>query len=96
MINGHNGINGYARRENMIVVPSDDDAGARHIPPPPCARRLEHGGWCALVNGHDGACEGPPRKHGPLESLWHRHRGLKVPCDNKRCSLTRGHVGKCR
>jgi hypothetical protein len=31
----------------------------------PCAKRLEHGGWCLLVDGHDGVCDGLPREYGP-------------------------------
>lgn len=78
-----------------------EDKGEREIPPPLCSRRLDNGGWCALADGHDGACEGPARRFGPEQSIWHRHRGRQTVCGNVTgpstvCLMPRGHSGSCK
>ena len=53
------------------------DAGARDVPPVPCAKRIAHGQelavsritWCEHPEGHQGSCSGPipwPMAFGPI------------------------------
>jgi hypothetical protein len=76
------------------------DKGLRTEEPKLCGNRLPNNGWCQLINEHDGICDGLARPHGPIDSLWHRHRGQikvcgKVTGPATMCSKQRGHSGVC-
>ena len=91
--NGHK----YSRDLQGIAI----DKGAREEIAKPCCKRLENGGWCTGPIDHDGACWGPARVHGPIESIWDRHRGQMVICgkvvkDPVVCLMQRGHHGACK
>lgn len=94
--NGHNKLRG-----GTPIYVSSEDKGAREIKSPPCAKRLDNGGWCVLVDAHEGACGGLPRRFGPEDSIWHRHRGRMVICGKVTgpdavCTMQRGHFGTCK
>ncbi len=67
---------------------------------PPCAQRLDNGGWCVLDDKHQGSCEGVALQHGPKQSIWNRHKGRMIICGKVTgpatvCGKQRGHGGEC-
>jgi hypothetical protein len=91
MSKDRNGSNGHN---------SGTDFGLREETTAPCAARLDHGGWCVRPDKHLGACSGLPRAHGPVDNIWHRHRGQMIICGKvigpgAVCLKQRGHGDKC-
>lgn len=89
------------RKYNRALSTIGVDKGAHEEIPKPCAQRTGNGGWCELSDRHSGPCYGAPRQHGPVESIWHQHKGQMKICGKVTgpatlCEMQRGHHGACK
>jgi len=92
-----NGKNGHPNGKTHFI----EDKGDHEARPKPCCERLDNGGWCSRIVGHDGPHDAMPRRHGPEVSIWHQHRGQKKICGkvvspSTMCLFQRGHSGDCK